>query len=236
MFGHPQDLDFAGCYTPGFISRQDGAAKIYDLQKQIQVQRDSLSRSEFLLYAYPPFHVLLFEQLARFSYFQAYVIWGFVNVALWLFFVHLMRTHAPIPRDPLRYFMLCFLFLPAWANLVLGQNSLILLVLYTLTFICLKRRQDYRAGVFLGLGLLKYHLVLPFALICLLRGKWRLMAGFTLTCAALVALSFAAVGSAGMLSYVHLLLDIARNPANPLYESFNPGTSCRPSGGFSPRC
>ncbi len=221
VFGHPQNFDFAGCYAPGLISRQYGAAKVYDLQKQIQVQRDTLGRTEFLLYAYPPFHVLLFSQLARFSYAQAYVIWGIVNVALWIFFAYLMRPHAPIPHDPLRYFMLCFLFMPAWANLVLGQNSLILLVLYTLTFICLKRRQDYLAGMFLGLGLLKYHLVLPFALICLLRGKWRMMAGFGLTGSVLALLSFATVGSAGMLSYVHLLQNIARNPANPAYESFN---------------
>jgi hypothetical protein len=222
LFGHPQNYDFAGCYAPGLISRQDGAAKIYDLQKQIEIQQNTLGRTEFLLYAYPPFHVLLFAPLARFSYAQAYVIWGFVNVVLWIFFAYLMRPHAPIPHDPLHYFMLCFLFMPAWANLVLGQNSLILLVLYTLTFICLKRRQDYLAGMFLGLGLLKYHLVLPFALICLLRGKWRMMAGFGLTGFALAALSFATVGSAGMRSYVHLLLDIARNPANPVYESFSP--------------
>jgi len=49
-----------------------------------------------------------------------------------------------------------------------------------------------------------------------------MMAGFGLTGFVLALLSFAAVGSAGMLSYVHLLLDIARNPANPAYESFNP--------------
>ena len=221
VFGDPQNFDFAGCYAPGLISRHDGAAKIYDLQKQIQVQQNTLGRTEFLLYAYPPFHVMLFEPLARLSYAQAYVIWGFVNVALWMFFAYLMRPHASIPRDPLQYFMLCFLFMPAWANLVLGQNSLILLVLYTLTFICLKRRQDYLAGIFLGLGLLKYHLVLPFALICLLRGKWRMMAGFVLTGSVLAALSFATVGSAGVLSYVHLLVDIAKNPASPVYESFS---------------
>lgn len=232
FFGHPQNYDFAGCYTPGLISRQSGAAKIYDLQKQIEIQQNTLSRKEFLLYAYPPFHVLLFAPLARFSYAPAYVIWGFVNVALWILFVYLMRPHAPIPRDPLHYFMLCFLFLPAWANLVLGQNSLILLVLYALTFICLKRRQDYLAGMFLGLGLLKYHLVLPFALICLLRGKWRMMAGFVLTGSVLVALSFATVGSAGVLSYAHLLLDIARNPATPAYESFSPAHHADHQGTF----
>ena len=146
---------------------------------------------------------------------------GICECGVWIFFAYLMRPYASIPRDPLQYFMLCFFLCLLGQTWCLGQNSLILLVLYTLTFICLKRRQDYLAGVFLGLGLLKYHLVLPFALICLLRGKWRMMAGFALTGSALGALSFATVGSAGVLSYGHLLVDIARNPESPVYWSFN---------------
>ena len=221
-FDHPRDFDFAGCYSAGLISRQAGTAKVYDVQRQIQVQRSALGRTQLLLYAYPPFHALLFAQMARFPYVTAYIIWGCLDIVLWTLFVCLMRPYAPIPRDPLHYFMLCFLFLPAWAALVLGQNSLILLVLYTLTFICLRHRHEYWAGVFLGLGLLKYHLVLPFALILLLRGKWRVMAGFGLACSVLVALSFWTAGSAGMLAYGHLVLDIAKDPANPAYESFSP--------------
>jgi hypothetical protein len=221
-FDHPQDFDFAGCYSAGLISRQAGTAKVYDVQRQIQVQRSALGRTQLLLYAYPPFHAALFAQLARFSYVTAYIIWGCLDIALWTFFVCLMRRYAPIPRDPLRYFMLCFLFLPAWAALVLGQSSLILLVFYMLAYVCLRHRHEYWAGVFLGLGLVKYQLVLPFVLILLLRGKWRVTAGFGLVCSVLVALCFWTAGSAGMLAYGHLVLDIAKHPANPAYESFSP--------------
>jgi hypothetical protein len=221
-FDHPQDFDFAGCYSAGLISREAGTAKVYDVQRQMQVQRSVLGRTQLFLYAYPPVHALMFAQLARFPYVTAYIIWGCLDIVLWALFVCLMRPYAAIPRDPLRYLMLCFLFLPAWAALVLGQSSLILLVLYTLTYICLRHRHDYWAGVFLGLGLLKYHLVLPFALILLLRGKWRVIAGFGLACSVLVALSFWTAGSAGVLAYGRLMLDIVRDPANPAYESFSP--------------
>jgi hypothetical protein len=221
-FDHPRDFDFAGCYSAGFISRHSGTASVYDVQRQIQAQRALTGRNQLFLYAYPPIHALLFAQLARFPYLTAYIIWGFLDIALWTLFVCLLRPYAPIPRDPLHYLMLCFLFLPAWATVVLGQNSLILLVLYTLTFICLRHRHEYWAGVFLGLGLLKYHLVLPFALILLLRGKWRVIAGFGVAGSVLVALSFAAAGTAGMLDFLHLVLEIAKGPANPAYESFSP--------------
>jgi hypothetical protein len=95
----------------------------------------------------------------------------------------------------------------------------LLLFLFGLTFVSLKRGQDFRAGVFLGLGLFKFPIVLPFALICLLRKKWRMMGGFVAAALALGALSVVAVGAAGIRSYGRLLLDIEKNPDNPIYIS-----------------
>jgi hypothetical protein len=134
-----------------------------------------------------------------------------------------MRPYAPVPRDGLHYLMLCFFFLPSWAAVVLGQSSMILLVLYFFTWKLLQQGQELRAGAFLGLGLLKYHLVLPFAVILLLRGKFRAIAGFSLVGMLLAAISLVAAGTAGIWAYAHLLVDIVSHPANPAYESFSPG-------------
>jgi hypothetical protein len=100
-----------------------------------------------------------------------------------------------------------------------GQTSVLLLLLFSLSFVCLKRGQDFRAGVFLGLSLLKFPIVLPFALICFLRSKWRMMAGFAVAASLLALLSVIAVGMAGVRSYVNLLIDMVRNPENPAYWS-----------------
>jgi hypothetical protein len=209
-------FDFTSFYTGGLILRQGNAARLYDLGEQARIQRQLFNRGN-LIYLHPPFEALFFAALARFSYIKAYVLWGAINVLFWLFFQHLLRPHTPIPRNPIRYFWLCSLFFPLWTALFQGQTTVLVLVLFSLTFVCLKRGQDFRAGVFLGLGLCKFPLVLPFALICLLRSKWKLMAGFAAAATLLGVLSIIAVGPVGVRSYANLLIDIVRNPDNPTY-------------------
>jgi len=212
-------FDFACFYTGGLIVRQGNVSRLYDLGEQARIERQVLNRGKLLIFTHPPFEALLFAQLARLSYVKAYILWGAINVGLWLFFQHLLRPHAIIPKNPYRYLLLCSLFFPLWTVLILGQLTILLLVLFSLTFVCLKRGQDFRAGVFLGLGLFKFPLVLPFALICFLRGKWRLIAGFAAASSLLGVLSVIAVGPNGLRSYANLLIDIVTNPINPLYRT-----------------
>ena len=79
------------------------------------------------------------------------------------------------------------------------------------------RGHDYRAGFFLGLALLKFPIVLPFALICFLRSKWKLMTGFGAAALLLAGVSLVAVGPHGILAYVHVLSDALRNNATPAF-------------------
>jgi hypothetical protein len=214
--------DFITFYTGGLIVRQGNASRLYDLDEQARIERQVMNRGDLLMYLHPPFEAYWFAPLARLSYVKAYFLWGAVNVLLWLVIQHVFRRYAPIPRHPFHYFLLCSLFFPLWVALMRGQTSVLLLLLFSLTFICLKRGQDYRAGVFLGLGLFKFAIVLPFALICLLRSKWKLMAALTITAFVLAALSVIAVGPSAVRAYINLLIESIRDPANPLYgDNFN---------------
>lgn len=211
--------DLTVLYTGGWIVGQGDAARLYDLREQAQIERRLFNRKDLLPYVHPPFQALLLAPLTRLSPGKAYVVLGSINVLLWLFFQHLLRPHTPVPRNPYRYILLCSLFPPLWIALLQGQSTVLLLVLLSLTFVCLKRGQDFMAGVFLGLGLYKFPIVLPFALICLLSRKWKLMGGFGVSASLLGMLSVAAVRPSGVLSYANLLIDILRNPGNPAYWS-----------------
>jgi len=226
-------FDFSSFYTAGVIIRQGNGPRLYDLGEQARVERQLFNRENPLIYLHPPFEALGFAALARLSYVKAYVLWGAINVLLWLFFQHLLRPYTPIPRNPICYFWLCSLFFPFWVTLFQGQSSVLLLLLFSLTFVCLRRGQDFRAGVFLGLGLGKFALVLPFALICLLRGKWRLTAGFAVAACGLGVLSLMAVGPAGVRSYASLLIDTVRNPDNPAYRIIRAGAMPNVKGFFA---
>ena len=218
---NPRRIDFTTLYAGGLIIHQGNASRLYDLGEQARIERQLLNGERFLVNPHPPFEALWFAALGSLSYIKAYILWGAINVVLWLVIQHLLRPHVPVPRHPFHYLMLCSLFFPLWVSLMRGQTAVLLLLLFSLTFVCLKRGQDFRAGIFLGLGLIKFAIVLPFAIICLLRSKWRLMTGFAAAASLLGLLSVIAVGPSGVSSYVNLLIDIVRNPNNPAYgESF----------------
>lgn len=221
ILNDPLGFDFSHMYAAGKILRKGNASMLYDLKEQERVER-SFGRDKILIYDHPPFEAILFEPISKLSYTAAYVLWGAINVLLWLIFLLVLRPYAPVPRKDLHYFMLCFLFFPLWSALMQGQMSVLLLVMFSLTFINLERCQDYRAGIFLGLGLFKFPVVLAFALIYLFRGKWRLITGFATAALLLAGLSLIVVGPAGILSYARMLADATREQGKLAYATIKP--------------
>jgi Glycosyltransferase family 87 len=214
--------DFAVPYTGGLILRQGTGARLYDLHLQEQVQERLLNRPGLLFDPYPPFHALLFAPLTLLGYRAAYILWGVVNVLLWVLFCRLLGKDVGRKIQPFRFLALAGLFFPIWITLMQGQFSLLLVVSLTLAFLWLKRDRDFAAGIALGLGLLKFQVIVPFALIFLLRRKWKFISGL-LTMAALLALvSLITAGPAGIGPYITLLLDSMRHPANPAFSTVKP--------------
>lgn len=204
--------DFGPMYVAGYMVRHGQGAKTYDLAEQGRYQQAVVGRHTLLPFPYPPFSTVPFAALAALPYRLAYVVWDVINVALWVSFVLLIRRHAPAPQNTFSYFLVCFAFWPCWVVLLQGQTSLVVLMAYTLAFRSLRDGREQTAGAFLGLGLLKYHFVLPFVAICALRRQWRLIAGFASVALALAAVSAAAVGWSGLLSYGQLMGSAIRNP------------------------
>jgi hypothetical protein len=211
--------DFTTLYTGALLIARGNASSLYDLGGQSRIQRQLFNRKDLLPYVHPPFQALLLAPLAGLSPDKGYILVGVINVLLWVFFQHLLRRYSPVPMNPYRYILLCSLFPPLWVALLQGQSTVLLLMLFSLTYVCLRRGQEFRAGVFLGLGLYKFPIVLPFALICLLSGKWRLIAGFAAVGSLLGMLSLVAVGPSGVWAYAKLLIDILGNPDKPAYWS-----------------
>jgi Glycosyltransferase family 87 len=215
--------DFAVPYTGGLILREGHAAKLYDVHEQKQVQRRWLKRGDLLLDPYPPFHAALFAPLTRLGYRTAYVVWGAFNVLLWVWFRHLFSTRAGIAIEPYRYLKACALFFPVATTLIQGQFSLLLLVAFTLCFLCLRQKQEYSAGFALGLGLLKFQVVFPFALILLLRRKWRFMVGLAAAIMIVLLVSVVVVGPSSLAACMKLVMDTMRRPENAAYSKINSG-------------
>ena len=219
-----QDLrdDFGELYTAGMIVRQGNGAKLYNLEEQARVEASMLNRKDLLPFIHAPFEALLYVPLTALPYSWAYMFWAIMNIVIWMAVAYLVRPYAPVPRQALQYLILCFAFFPGWIALLLGQTTIILLLIFTLVYISLERGQDLMAGILLGLGLISFQIVLPFALILLLRRQWRVIAGFSLTAAALAGVSALVVGIAGMRSYILLMLYLVNHPTSWLLAGIGP--------------
>ena len=137
-----QKRDFSVTYLGCLMVHLGMGPKVYDLSEQRKLKASILPNSEPLIFEHPPFEALLLSPLAKLPYRTAYLLWGVINIAIWLILPILLRPYAPVPQDSLAYLGLWLLFAPLGVTLFQGQSSLIVLLLYTFTFIFLKQGRD----------------------------------------------------------------------------------------------
>ena len=212
-----RDVDFCVPYTGGLIMRQGNATRLYDLPEQRRIQQRLLNRPSLLIDPFPPFHAPLFSPLTRLGYRNAYIVWAAINIFLWVVFYCLIRSGPGSRMNPFRYLALSSLFAPLWIAIVQGQFSMLVLVAFALAFLYLKQGRDILAGFALGLGLVKFQAVLPFAAILLLRKKWRFISGLAGAAALLGVVSVIAVGWQCVVSYANLMSDFMKHASDPVY-------------------
>ena len=216
---HPEKTDFSVTYVGAYMVHHGLRARLYDLTSQSRIRDSLFSDPNPLVFEHPPFEALLLSPLAAVPYRSAYMIWGFVNVTVWLFLMIFLRPRVAWPRDEMAYFALWLLFAPLGVALFQGQSSLLVLAIFSITFFQLKKSNEFAAGVAMGLALIKLQFALPFALIMLFRWRWRFLAGFACTSVLLGALSLATVGWSGLTGYARFLLTVGNNPQNMSFGS-----------------
>jgi hypothetical protein len=211
--------DFALTYVGAKLVHEGFGPKLYDIALQKKARDSLFKRPSPLFFEHPPFEALLLSPLAGHPFRIAYMIWGFANAAIGLVLMIVLRSLLRWPREDLGYIGLWLLFAPLEVAIYQGQSSVILLGVYAFAFLELQCQREFRAGLMLGFGLLKFQFVLPFMLIFLFLKKWRLLAGFAVTSALLGLLSVVAVGWQGVADYVRFLLTIGSKPENVSYGS-----------------
>jgi hypothetical protein len=205
--GQARWLDFGGYYATGLIVRDGATARLYDQPLQIQYQEQALDRQKGdLIFIAPPFEALIFVPLSFLPYGQAYLIFGLINIAIWVWLA--LRTHRWSGLPPFRHFAMCFAGLPLWRTLHLGELSFLVLALLTLCIVSLSEGRDFKAGIWAGLLLLRFQLVLPLVAVWLLHKRWRSLAGMMIPAVAYIAISFRMLGWTGILDYIRMLSTI----------------------------
>lgn len=210
---HGRYIDFRSFYTAGFMLRSGHAAQLYNYAAEQLFQNALVSvESRALPMMSPPFTALLFVPLSHLSFFAAHIVWSAINIILLLACIPLLKPFLstlsgrwkPAPA------LLFLSFLPAAIVLLMGQISIVLLLLYCACFVSLRRGHDVLAGLILSLALMKFQIALPVAALFLVWRQWRFVAGFLGGGALLTALSIRILGFAGFFPYLHSLYSMTR--------------------------
>ena len=214
------DLDFSEYYSAGQIIRQGLGRQLYDLKVQLDFQLRIAKPHVF--YNHPPFEALLFAPFMFVSYRAAYTSWVLISVGLLVCAALIIESNTKVILAASQYarmqadfglvLLLFMTFAPVTTCLLLGQDSPLLLLIYTLTFVLLRSRKEFWAGCLLAGGLFKFHLIVPFVLVLVLRRKWSFLRGFVLVGAMLIVISISVSGPSVLVVYPRFLL------LNPIYQ------------------
>lgn len=201
-------IDLRSFYTAGHMLRTGHAAGLYNYAAEQRLQSALVSPDPRALpFMPPPFTALFFVPLSLLSFWPACFTFAAVNILLLLASLRLLKPFltALSARWKFGPALLFLSFLPAAIALLMGQLSILLLLLYCACFVYLRRNRNLAAGLILSLALIKFQIALPIALLFLLWRQWKFIAGFIAGSALLTALSIFLIGRAAFLAYLHSL-------------------------------
>ena len=201
--------DFMSFYAAGCIFRQGARSGLYDPNVQMSYQQSIFGRVEpTLVYDHPPFEMLVFWPLAYLPYPVAYLLWDSLNLALLAWSLYLVKPYAGNFDTAERLLMAASMVYPLIATLREGQDSIPLLLAFSVAFVSLKKDNQFAGGCAVGAGLFRFQFVLPFLLVFLVRKRWRVVFGALTAGIGLGLLSLALVGWNGARAYLELLLTV----------------------------
>jgi len=209
--------DFSALYTAASMLRHGKGKSLYILREQWNEQQQFAPnvaiRQGALPFMRPPFEALFFLPLAYFPYSMALAIWSAAKLALLWLTVRMLPRPDPFIRAYAAWLeaLLCLGLFPVFLDLIQGQDAILLLFIVAATLNRLQSGKDVAAGMILALGLFKFHLVAPIAIMIWLAGRARILAGFLPGGAALVAISCLISGASVLTTYPAYILKLNRS-------------------------
>lgn len=172
--------DFLHLYTLGSLAVARRGSELYDKQSQalLAAQRVPGARGIRYLPLYPPQVSILFAPLALLSYGWALAVWWISTGLIYGACCHAIWRSCPALDDfgwTVALFALAF---PAFFNLIAwGQTSALALACFTVAFLLLRDQREFAAGLALGCLVFKPQLGLAAAVVFIMTGGWRIVAG-----------------------------------------------------------
>ena len=199
FMGRPMGSDFVEFYAAGKALNQHQPALIYDIPALTRIEQESLpamSRTQMLIFGYPPVVGQLYRPFALLPYKWAYCGWLVFSLSLyasglWLLF----RGWAGASYRRTAFLLSLSAPMYALETWIGGQLSVVTFFAVILFVCCFEKRWEVLAGVALGLATYKPSLIAIPAAMMILGGCWRMFAGL---CGGSVLLLLGSLATAGV--------------------------------------
>jgi len=196
-------VDYSVLYTGGGLVRGGHGRLLFDAVAQADFQHRVLGLSSLLPFNHLAYEALLFVPLAGLSYRASLLIWQLLSLGFLLLSAQLLAKS--FHRRFVEVALLAGAFLPTSLTVRFGQDSLLLLLLFSASLLALRQGREQLGGFLLAMALFKPHFVLPLALMLLWRRGTSFRKGFLGGAVGVGVLSTAVTGVAGWRQLLSLM-------------------------------
>lgn len=189
LAGHVVGTDYITIYASGVALRQGQSAQLYDFNYQSQLEQ-AIAGPElttFNAFITPPFLAWLFVPFSYLPYIWSFIAWSLLSLLFLWSSLRLLST-----RRPIKTLLFSLTWFPVFATISFGENSLLSLFLFCLTYWLWRKEKHFTAGIICSLLLYKPQMVLGIGLLWLLewRVNWKSLIGLALGGITLAGLCF----------------------------------------------
>jgi hypothetical protein len=222
---------FRTLYTSGYMVRTHNARDIHDPEKLANLS-DQLVPLGLTLNQpmdHPAYEALLFAPLSLLPYSRALALFLILNLGVIAWCVKLLQPSLRVLSERWVLFpaLLFPAFFPVTYSLTRGADSILLLAILAGALAWLRTGRDLPAGLMVGLGVFKFQIVIPIAVVFLLWKRRRFVLGFAISSATAGLISLLLVGMQGARQYASMLLGMSvnlRSEADAMRYSLSPKT------------
>jgi alpha-1,2-mannosyltransferase len=211
--GNIKFQDFLPTYVAAKMLASGHADLLYDEASQRQAIRMTVGSSPnvALPYLYGPQVARLFVPITALDFLPAAAIWSSLSVVLFLICVFLLARCCRDLKSRLGTVILCATaFPPLFHVFVRGQNSALVVVIFTAAFLAFRAYPGWLGGALLGLLIFKPQFFVTIPLLFLFAGSWSAFTAMTLSGVMQLALVRFFFGSVVTHSYAAMLFETSR--------------------------
>jgi alpha-1,2-mannosyltransferase len=203
--GHVIGTDYIQFYAAGVTLQQGHSADLYNFEYQSKLEQviAGPGLTSFHAFITPPFFAWLYVPFACLPYTWSFIIWSLLSLLFLWASIKLLTVEKPITG-----FLWSLTWFPIFAAISFGQNSLLSLFLFSLTYWLWRKDKYLLAGLACSLLLFKPQMVLGLGLLWLLewRKSWKSLLGLAIGGGIFASLCFWQLPEASQ-AYI----DLARN-------------------------